>query len=182
MESLGSLRRATGVFVGVSLLAVAGCYQVYEYDYISLESTSGAVVIKDAFVVLDKAILLPKIPVEYQIVRSEYTLRVLVDETSYVANAMIEIVGDPGLRLEKRLWKNGGGMCGTVDGGPPGGHTRYGRQRGPTRFTFLWSCRSWEPREEVIEFDVLDGTDRVAKEQVPFDIKRQGYYLLRDSL
>ena len=178
-ESPCPSRWATGVLVGVSLLALAGCYQVYEYKYISLESTPGAVVVKKEPVALDKAFLLPTIPVEYQIVRSEYTLRVLVDETSYAANATIKIIGDPDLRLQQRLW-SGGSNCVTVD---HGSRTRYGRQRGPTRFTFLWiTCRSWKPWEEVIEFDVLHGTDRIAKEQVPFDIKRQGSYLLRDSL
>ena len=173
-------RWATGFFVGVSLLALAGCYRVYEYEYISLESTPGAVVVKKAPIVLDKAFFLPTIPVEYQIVRSEYTLRVLVDETSYSANATVEIAGDPDLRLEKRRSIDGGSYCITVD---HGSRTRHGAQRGPTRFTFLWgTCPWWEPKDEVVEFDVLNGTGRMAKERIPFDIKRQGHYFLRDSL
>ena len=178
-ESPCPSRWATGLLVGMSL-ALAGCHQVWEYKYISLESTPGAVVVKRAPVALDKAFFLPTIPVEYQIVRSEYTLRVLVDETSYSANSTIEIIGDPDLRLEKRRWDDDGSFCVTADNGS---RTRYGGQRGPTRFTFLWiTCRSWKPWEEVIEFDVLNGTDRIAKERIPFDIKRQGHYLIRDPL
>ena len=175
------MKRITGALVATSLLATAGCYNVYRYQYLSLEDTAGAVVVKTAPATLERSVLLPTIPVEYSVVRPEYTLRVLVDETTSWENATIEIQDGQGMRIEQRLKRTGSG-CGSIDSSrfPL---TPQGRQESPTKFTFLWiTCRSWEPWEQVIAFDVVDGTGRIVEDQVTFDIKRQGLYLLPFSL
>jgi hypothetical protein len=153
-------------------------HQMSRYRYLSFEETVGASVESTESVELDGLILGATIPTRYVFERDDYTIRVRVDSRSHDPNATISLVDSPMFRLVPR----------------PGRGVRAGRPRpcgsydeiasSGKSFVFSWVICGEDAldTELSVAFDVVDEHGSIAEENLQFELRSDGFLLLRDNL
>jgi len=163
----------------VALAASVGCApRPTRYQYLSFEETPDVEVKAHGLVEVDHLLSRSTIPVEYLVAREHYRLRIRIDARKYFANAMIELENSPGFRLVPRPSRGTRAdrprSCGSYDNVALSGD----------RFEFSWVIcgEAADAAERVVAFDVIAEDLGVTEENLRFNLKKDGVYLLRDSL
>ena len=164
--------------LAVALISAIGCVQVSRYRYLSFEDVPGADVESVAPIDVDNLVFGSTVPVEYSLAREGYALRLSIDPHSYFPNATVELADSQGVRLVPRPWRGAradrAAPCGSYDAIADSGEG----------FEFSWVvCGDNANQEErVVSFDVVGDDLGVKEENVPFTLRSDGVYWLRDSL
>lgn len=174
-----STSKAISLALSIVAAATVGCVpQVSRFRYLSFEEVPGISVESVAPVELENLVSGPTIPIRYSLVRENYKLLINIDAHSYLPNATIELANSNGYRLVTRPLR---GM--RIDRPTPCG-SYNGISASGDRFEFSWIIcgDTANPGELVVAFDVVAKGGEVMEEAIPFTLRKDGVYWLRDSL
>jgi hypothetical protein len=171
------LRALCSVVVALSAL---GC-SFSRYRYISLEGQPGVEIENYETPTLKRLYFSSKMPIQYSLDRKDYRLEFRTNLDSYLPEMWIAVRGHDGeqLRMLQRASRRGRrdravscGSFGAVDNGAP------------NEIRFSWvTCAHAGRDERYISFDVTsEAGSFVGMEDVPFELKTNGYYVLPDLL
>jgi hypothetical protein len=168
-------------FFLVSILNLSGCAQVVsDYYYASLEAIPDIKIVSVGKVHLKNLEGNSEIPTGYELERAGYKLRFLVKSTSYYPHFQISVEGSNAADLvlrpnnDYRVTSSTGIACASY----------YFNGNSPSTLDFGWSsdCIS-DDIDRYISFDVVGiSGELVAKESLPFQLKRDGKYRILDAI
>jgi len=177
-------RRTVLALVVALILVVAGTWYVTNlpmfswYRYASFEQVDGIVISQRAKVDLKNAFLVPTIPTRYELDRGEYRILIWIDPRTHLPRLVVRIESTEGYKLSpapaRAVVANIPRPCGS-----------YGNlSETSDQFEFRWVvCGTGaEPQELVVAFDVTSGGGLVVQENLRFELQKQGFYWIRDSL
>jgi hypothetical protein len=174
---MGIYRLLRILCVIILVLSSVGC-AVARYHYISLERYSEMKVESSDVPTLRNLHCASKMPIEYSLERKQYRLLFRPDLDSYLPEMLIVVQGADSRLLRMRQQPSRRARddrlvpCGSF--GPVEGKANA--------LHFSWvTCKNAGAAERYLSFDVVaESGELVASEDIPFDLKSNGFYVMPD--
>lgn len=164
-----------------SVMSLFGCAQTTsDYYYASLEGISDIEITSVGKVRLENLKGNTEIPTSYSLKREGYNLRFFIGDNSYYPHfkIVVESSSSASLSLNPRRNKETVSKEGVICA------SYYTDNQNPSKLDFGWSSGCLEDDiPNLISFDVIDANGGVvAKENLPFKLKKDGKYTLLDAI
>lgn len=161
----------------MTCFSITGCIVYSDFYYMSFEGQKDISVIEKRFLDVGRLTDNSVIPVQYKLIRDDYTLLLKINDGSYFPNITVDLISSKYANVsivpirDKLIKSYKGVTCTSIE------------SESGLSFSFLWSSDCISNEDKFVKFNVINNdTDILFKESLSFDLVKDGKYYSIDAL